>query len=97
MGQYNEDVWRAKREQAVHLRRLGYSYSQIAEALGTSKAWVCKWIRRFETEGWAGLRDRSRRPHRCPRQLPASVRQAVIQVRSALEAAAAQCGVALSL
>ena len=90
MGQYNEDVWQAKREQAVHLRRLGYSYSQIAEALGTSKAWVCKWIRRFETEGWAGLRDRSRRPHHCPRQLPASVRQAVIQARSALEAEAAK-------
>ena len=90
MGQYNRDVWQAKREQAVHLRRLGYSYSQIAEALGTSKAWVSKWLRRFATEGWKGLTDRSRRPHRSPRQLPVAVKKAVIQVRSELEAEAAK-------
>ncbi len=90
MGQYKQDVWQAKREQAVHLRRLGYSYRQIAEALGTSKAWVSKWLRRFAVDGWEGLADRSRRPHRCPRQLPASVRKAVIQARSELEAEAAR-------
>ncbi len=90
MGQYKQDVWQAQREQAVHLRRLGYSYRQIAEALGTSKAWVSKGLRRFAAEGWEGLTDRSRRPRRCRRRLPESVRQAMIQVRSELEAEAAK-------
>ncbi len=92
MDQYKQDVWQAKREQAVHLRRLGYSYRQIAEALGTSKAWVSKGLRRFAAEGWEGLSDRSRRPRRCPRRLPEAVRQAVIQARSELEAEAARGG-----
>ncbi len=90
MGQYKQAVWQAKREQAVHLRRLGYSYRQMAEALGTSKAWISKWLRRFATEGWEGLADRSRRPHRCPHRLPASVPKAVIRARSLLEAEAAK-------
>ena len=92
MGQYKQDVWQAKREQAVHLRRLGYSYRQLAESLGTSKAWVSKGLRRFAVDGWEGLADRSRRPRRCPRRLPESVRQAVIRARSALEAEAARGG-----
>ncbi len=90
MSKYNPDLWYAKREQAVHLRRQGYSYRQIALSLGASPAWVCKWIRRFEAEGWTGLQDHSRRPHRCPRRLPHEVRRAVVRARSQLEAAAAR-------
>jgi len=35
-----------------------------------SRQTVAKWVRRYRLEGLTGLRDRSCRPHRCPRQTP---------------------------
>jgi transposase InsO family protein len=33
-----------------------------------SRQTAAKWVRRYRVDGLAGLRDRSSRPHRCPRQ-----------------------------
>jgi transposase InsO family protein len=46
----------------------GWSVSIAAEAMGISRATGYKWVRRYRTEGVAGLTDRSSRPHRSPRQ-----------------------------
>ncbi len=86
----SEEGLKAQREQAIHLLRSGRSASEVAQVLGRSKRWVRKWRRRFEQEGWKGLKSRSRRPHRLARQLPDKVRQAIRETRSELEAEAAR-------
>ena len=59
-----------------HSRRLivdrlqqGRSVAEVAAALGVTSRTVRKWRDRFATEGEAGLRDRSSRPHRSPSRL----------------------------
>lgn len=47
----------------------GESPSQVAAAMGVSRRTVHKWVTRFQSEGEAGLLDRSSRPHRSPTQL----------------------------
>jgi transposase InsO family protein len=42
---------------------------------------VATWVERFATEGEAGLRDRSSRPHRLPTKTSAQVEQQIIEVR----------------
>ena len=44
--------------------------SQLAVEFGVSRRTVHKWRTRYATEGEPGLRDRSSRPQRSPRQLP---------------------------
>ena len=41
------------------------------------------WLRRYEQSGLAGLADRSHRPHRQPRQVPAEVEAAICRLRTA--------------
>ena len=79
----------AERQSAIHLLRAGQSVKEVAATLGRSERWVRKWRARYETEGWAGLQDRSRRPHHSPRRMTEAQRQAIRTARSALEAEAA--------
>lgn len=47
----------------------GISYRQVAKEFDTSAKTVSKWLKRFQSEGEAGLHDRSSRPlHPHPRQ-----------------------------
>lgn len=48
----------------------GWPPATAAEMLGVSRATAYKWLRRYRSEGEAGLEDRSSRPHRRPRALP---------------------------
>jgi transposase InsO family protein len=80
----------AERESAIHLLRSGQSVQRVAESLHRSERWVRKWRARFRAEGWAGLKDRSRRPHRLVRQTPEAQKQAIREARSELEAEAAR-------
>lgn len=48
----------------------GMAVAHAAAMVGVSRQTAWKWLRRFETEGEAGLLDRSSRPHRMPRALP---------------------------
>jgi transposase InsO family protein len=59
----------------------GWSPSAAAEAAGVARATVYKWVHRFEAEGPEGLRDRSSRPHRIPRQVAPSIEQRVLGLR----------------
>ena len=76
-----------EREQAIHLLRKGYQVKEVANALGRSASWVRKWRQCHATNGWAGLKSRSRAPVTNPRQTQPEVEQAVCQIRSELEAA----------
>jgi transposase InsO family protein len=71
-----------------HSRRLiverleqGQSVSAVAAALGTTPKTVRKWRDRFATEGAAGLRDRSSRPHRSPTRLSVDQHAAIETLR----------------
>ncbi|SFU06398.1 leucine-zipper of insertion element IS481, partial [Geodermatophilus amargosae] len=46
--------------------RAGHRPGEVAKQLGISRQTVHKWVRRWRSEGEAGLADRSSRPHRMP-------------------------------
>jgi transposase InsO family protein len=47
----------------------GWPAATAAEMVGVSRATAYKWLRRYRTEGMAGLEDRSARPQRNPQAL----------------------------
>ncbi len=49
--------------------------------MGISRTCVHKWITRYETEGEAGLIDRSSRPHTMPTRTPAAVETRIVALR----------------
>ncbi len=53
-----------------------------ARMFNTSKNVVNKWLRRFKTEGYASLEDRSHRPHHCPNETPIHVKEHVVALRN---------------
>jgi transposase len=59
------------------------SISATARQWHTSCQVVRKWHRRFQQEGEAGLRDRSRRPHHSPNQTSQQLEALVLQAREA--------------
>ena len=67
-----------------------------AAAAGVSERTVWCWVRRWRVEGEQGLRDRSSRPHRCPRQLSLRKVSAIRALRQ-LRMTAAQIAEVLSL
>ena len=80
----------AKREKAIHLLRAGMKAEEVAAELGHSPQWVRKCWCKYQAEGWAGLVERSRAPHRHGKRMPDKVRRAVKKARSELEAEAAR-------
>jgi transposase InsO family protein len=61
----------------------GWPPARAAQAQGVSVATAYKWLRRWRVEGLAGLADRSSRPQRSPRRLPAAREQAILAYRAA--------------
>ncbi len=61
---------------------LGWTPATAAEALGVSRATAYKWLMRHRLEGDRGLLDRSSRPHRSPRRLPAHVETGICRARA---------------
>jgi len=79
-----------ERKSAIHLLRTGQSVKAVATELGRSPRWVRKWWKRYQMEGWDGLKDCARRPHKLARQTTDVQRQAIQKARSELEAEAAE-------
>jgi transposase InsO family protein len=67
----------------VMLARLeaGQHQLDVAQAMGVSLTTLKKWLRRYRAEGASGLLDRSSRPSRSPRQLPATLRSEITDLR----------------
>ena len=59
----------------------GWTVSTAARAQGISRATGYKWVRRFRSEGRAGLLDRSSRPRRSPRSTPAIEVERIVRAR----------------
>ena len=69
------------RERIVRLAQSGQTPQAIATAAGVCPRTVRKWLRRYREEGPAGLLDRSSRPHRLYRPLPAPIVDRVAELR----------------
>ena len=59
----------------------GWRKAHIAAAMGLSRKCVRTWITRYESEGEAGLVDRSSRPHNMPTRTPVEVEDRIVALR----------------
>jgi transposase InsO family protein len=55
--------------------------AHVAKAMGVSRQCAHRWVARFDTEGTAGLADRSSRPHRIPTKTSPEVEALVLAAR----------------
>lgn len=65
----------------VRVVEQGWSVTAAAGAANVSRQTASKWVARFRAEGVAGLGDRSTRPHRIPRRVPARLVRRIEQMR----------------
>jgi len=73
-----------ERLQLVSLYEIGkYTVTELSERFGVSRKTAHKWIGRYAEAGVAGLDERSRAPHGCPRATPAPVVMAVVRAKEA--------------
>lgn len=77
-----------ERRMAVMQLRQGKTITEVANDLGRSTGWVCKWKQRYEAGSWTGLKERSRAPIQHGNQLPATIKETIIETRLELEAEA---------
>ena len=63
------------------VREQNWTVAAAASAAGVSRRTAHKWLRRYEEEGSAGLRDRSSRPRRIPRRTPQKLVRRIEQLR----------------
>jgi len=61
--------------------RAGWPQAHIAAAMGISRKCVRTWITRYQTEGEAGLVDRSSRPHTSPRRTATAMEDRIVELR----------------
>ncbi len=70
------------RQLLVRRVQAGWAAAHVAEQLGISRATAYKWVRRYRTEGEAGLLDRTSRPHRSPRRLSDALEGKILAARA---------------
>ncbi len=59
----------------------GWSRRATARAFGVDPKVVSGWVQRFEQAGYAGLQDRSSRPHKQPRRTPRRIQRQIEALR----------------
>jgi transposase-like protein len=74
------------RLEAIRRRLQGERRLDICSDLNRSESWFDKWWNEYRHHPKTDLADRSRAPHTSPQQTPATVEQAVLSIRQALEA-----------
>ncbi|WP_317447530.1 IS481 family transposase [Streptomyces collinus] len=72
--------------------RSGRPVAHVAAEMGISRATAHKWIRRWRTEGEAGLHDRSSRPHTTPHRTASAVEDRVCDLRQGRKLGPARIG-----
>ena len=83
MGHARAKLTVAGRQLLVARIAAGYTIARAAEAQGVSRTTATKWLRRYRSEGSAGLADRSSRPKASPRRLDEAAERAIIAARQA--------------
>ena len=46
-----------------------WNFTELCDGYGVSRKTGCKWLARYEVEGWEGLQERSRAPLSHPNQV----------------------------
>jgi transposase InsO family protein len=69
------------REALVAAVAAGLCFRRAAAAFHVSPKTAAKWVRRYQSEGSAGLLDRSSRPHRSPRITSPDISARVVELR----------------
>ena len=59
----------------------GFTMTELCARFGISRRVGYKWLARYDAEGKAGLRDRSRAPHRCPHRIDDVVAELLVAAR----------------
>ena len=62
----------------------GRSKSEVARDYDVSRYWVHQLVRRYDAEGEAAFRPRSRRPHTSPNAVPPGVEDQIVRLRKQL-------------
>ena len=68
-------------EFVVLATQAGLAFSELCRRFGVSRKTGYKWLNRYKTGGPDALEEHSRRPRRCPRQVPPAVAERVIALR----------------
>lgn len=66
----------------IERHHAGWPQAHIAKAMGISRRCVAKWIGRLDSDGEAGLADRSSRPRSCPRRISSDVEASIVELRN---------------
>jgi transposase len=64
-----------------HAEEVTGNVAQTCRYYGISRQCYYTWLRRFETEGPEGLRDRSQRPHHSPNATQAEIVEKIVHLR----------------
>ncbi|RDI51161.1 helix-turn-helix domain-containing protein [Nocardia mexicana] len=70
-----------QRYRAVLEVRDGQPPGEVAARHGVTRQTVAKWVKRYDSAGLDGLRDRSRRPHRSPTRIAPDVEATICELR----------------
>ena len=81
MGNVRRRLSPWSRLELVERIRAGRPAAHVAAEMGVSRATAYKWLARFESEGTAGLLDRSSRPHRSPSRTDALMEATILALR----------------
>ncbi|WP_292413910.1 MULTISPECIES: helix-turn-helix domain-containing protein [unclassified Methylophaga] len=68
---------------ADYLRGAGGSFSELCRRYQISRKTGYKWVQRYQKQGLDGVTELSRRPHHHPEAIPFSIKQAIIDIRTA--------------
>jgi transposase-like protein len=70
----------------------GWTVVAAAESMNVSRQCAHKWWRRYQTEGIAGLEDRSSRSHSCPHRTAARLERRIVALRRSRKLGPARLG-----
>jgi len=72
------------RRQAIRLWLKGLTPKRILKKVQRSRFWLSKWQKRFDQQGFSGLRSRSRKPHHIPTACSPRIVRLIVQMRRRL-------------
>ena len=89
----SKDPTRLRYQMVLSVEKMGLKAT--ARCFKASRNTVRKWHRRWQQHGYAGLRDRSRRPHHSPNATPPQERRKLVELRRTYKRLGAEAIIAI--